>query len=91
MGTEMKKLIWYTTLVVGLIGIPISALAIDAEDIIKTVRNIACSFGGINLEDIGAPDCFVIEEKLKEIFQEEWIENKPLTPRQVASGIGATA
>ena len=31
------------------------------------------------------------EEKLKEIFQEEWIENKPLTPRQVASGIGATA
>ena len=35
MGTEMKKLIWYTTLVVGLIGIPISALAIDAEDIIK--------------------------------------------------------
>ena len=39
----------------------------DAEDIIKTVRNIACSFGGINLEDIGAPDCFVIEQKLKEL------------------------
>ena len=39
----------------------------DAEDIIKTVRNIACSFGGINFEDIGAPDCFVIEQKLKEL------------------------
>ncbi|WP_440694931.1 NADP-dependent malic enzyme [Candidatus Pelagibacter sp. HIMB109] len=39
----------------------------DAEDIIKTVSNIACSFGGINLEDIGAPDCFVIEQKLKEL------------------------
>ncbi len=39
----------------------------DTEDIIKTVRNIACSFGGINLEDIGAPDCFVIEQKLKEL------------------------
>ena len=39
----------------------------DAEDIIKTVRNIACSFGGINLEDMGAPDCFVIEQKLKEL------------------------
>ena len=39
----------------------------DAEDIIKTVRNIACSFGGINLEDIGAPDCFVIDQKLKEL------------------------
>ena len=39
----------------------------DAEDIVKTVRNIACSFGGINLEDIGAPDCFVIEQKLKEL------------------------
>ena len=35
MGIEMKKLIGYTTLAVGLISIPISALAIDAEDIIK--------------------------------------------------------
>ena len=39
----------------------------EAEDIIKTIKNIACSFGGINLEDIAAPDCFVIEEKLKEL------------------------
>ena len=48
-------------------SIDIEVDSIDTEDIIKTVRNIACSFGGINLEDIGAPDCFVIEQKLKEL------------------------
>jgi len=40
----------------------------DPNEIIKTIKNIAGSFGGINLEDIAAPDCFVIEEKLKEIL-----------------------
>jgi len=39
----------------------------DANEIINTTKNIACSFGGINLEDIAAPDCFIIEEKLKEL------------------------
>ena len=38
----------------------------DTEEIIKTIKNIACSFGGINLEDIGAPECFIIEQRLKE-------------------------
>ena len=37
------------------------------DEIIKTIKNISCTFGGINLEDIAAPDCFIIEEKLKEI------------------------
>jgi malate dehydrogenase (oxaloacetate-decarboxylating)(NADP+) len=40
----------------------------DADEIINSVKNFACSFGGINLEDIAAPDCFIIEEKLKEIL-----------------------
>ncbi len=40
----------------------------DAHEIINSIKNFACSFGGINLEDIAAPDCFVIEEKLKEIL-----------------------
>ena len=31
------------------------------------------------------------EEALKELFKQQWIEDKPLTPRQLASGIGATA
>ena len=40
----------------------------DPNEIINSIKNFACSFGGINLEDIAAPDCFVIEEKLKEIL-----------------------
>ena len=38
----------------------------DTEEIIKTVQNIAPNFGGINLEDIAAPRCFEIEERLIE-------------------------
>lgn len=40
----------------------------DTEEIIKTVVNIAPAFGGINLEDISAPRCFEIEERLKELL-----------------------
>ena len=40
----------------------------DPEEIIKSIKNIAGSFGGINLEDIAAPDCFIIEKKLKELL-----------------------
>ena len=40
----------------------------DPEEIIKTISNIGNSFGGINLEDIKSPDCFVIEERLKKIL-----------------------
>ncbi len=46
-------------------------LEIDSSDpieIINSIKNFAPSFGGINLEDIAAPDCFIIEEKLKEIL-----------------------
>ena len=39
----------------------------DTEEIIETVARIADSFGGINLEDISAPRCFEIEERLKKI------------------------
>ena len=40
----------------------------NANEIIKSIKNFSKSFGGINLEDIAAPDCFIIEEKLKEIL-----------------------
>ena len=40
----------------------------DTEEIIKTIVNIAPAFGGINLEDISAPRCFEIEERLKELL-----------------------
>ncbi len=39
-----------------------------SEEIINSIKNFANSFGGINLEDIAAPDCFIIEEKLKKIL-----------------------
>ena len=38
----------------------------NTESIIDTIKNISGTFGGINLEDIAAPDCFIIEQKLKE-------------------------
>ncbi len=40
----------------------------DSNEIINSIKNFAPSFGGINLEDIAAPDCFIIEKKLKEIL-----------------------
>ena len=40
----------------------------DTNEIISSIKNFAQSFGGINLEDIAAPDCFIIEEKLKELL-----------------------
>ena len=40
----------------------------DPNEIINCVKNFSPSFGGINLEDIAAPDCFIIEQKLKEIL-----------------------
>ena len=40
----------------------------DTNSIIETIKNIGGTFGGINLEDIAAPDCFVIEQKLKEVL-----------------------
>ena len=40
----------------------------DPNEIINSIKNFAPSFGGINLEDIAAPDCFIIEDKLKEIL-----------------------
>ena len=40
----------------------------NPEEIIQSIKNFSKSFGGINLEDIAAPDCFIIEKKLKEIL-----------------------
>jgi len=40
----------------------------DPETFINCVRYLAPSFGGINLEDIKAPDCFIVEERLKELM-----------------------
>lgn len=50
----------------GVDAIPIVISSQDTEEIISTVKNIAGSFGGINLEDISAPRCFEIEKRLIE-------------------------
>lgn len=46
-------------------AIPLCIRSKEVDDIVNTVRLLAGSFGGINLEDISAPRCFEIEEKLK--------------------------
>ncbi len=50
----------------GVDAFPIVLDTQDTEEIIATVKRIAPGFGGVNLEDIGAPRCFEIEERLKE-------------------------
>ena len=52
----------------GVNAIPICLDTQDTEEIIKTVTYLAPGFGGINLEDISAPRCFEIEERLKQIL-----------------------
>ena len=50
----------------GVDAFPICLSTKDPDEIVRTVKNIATAFGGINLEDISAPRCFEIEERLKE-------------------------
>lgn len=50
----------------GVDAVPICLDTQDTEEIIRTVKNIAPCFGGINLEDISSPRCFEIERRLEE-------------------------
>ncbi len=50
----------------GVDAIPLCVRSKDVDDIVNTVALLAGSFGGVNLEDISAPRCFEIEQKLKE-------------------------
>ncbi len=52
----------------GVNAVPICLNTQDTEEIIKAVTWLAPGFGGINLEDISAPRCFEIEERLKELL-----------------------
>ena len=52
----------------GVNAVPICLDTQDTEEIIKAVTWLAPGFGGINLEDISAPRCFEIEERLKELL-----------------------
>src|SRR5688572_18768994 len=50
----------------GVDAFPICLSTKDPNEIVQTIKNISVAFGGINLEDISAPRCFEIEERLKE-------------------------
>ena len=51
----------------GVDAIPLCIRSKDADEIVRTVSLLAGSFGGVNLEDISAPRCFEIEQRLKEV------------------------
>ena len=52
----------------GIDAVPIVLDAQDPDEIVKIIKAIAPGFGGINLEDISAPRCFEIEERLQNIW-----------------------
>ncbi len=52
----------------GVDGFPVCLDVTSADEIVETVKRIAPVFGGINLEDIAAPECFEVEERLKEVL-----------------------
>jgi malate dehydrogenase (oxaloacetate-decarboxylating) len=52
----------------GVDGFPICLDCASADEIVESVQRIAPVFGGINLEDIAAPQCFEVEERLKELL-----------------------
>jgi len=52
----------------GVDAIPVCINSQDVDEIVNIVAKISPTFGGINLEDIGAPSCFAIEKKLKEML-----------------------
>jgi len=52
----------------GIDAFPIALATKDTEEIISTVRNISPPFGGINLEDISAPRCFEVENRLRKML-----------------------
>jgi malate dehydrogenase (oxaloacetate-decarboxylating)(NADP+) len=49
-------------------GIDIEVSTEDTEEFINSVKHLAGSWGGINLEDIKAPECFIIEDKLRQLL-----------------------
>jgi malate dehydrogenase (oxaloacetate-decarboxylating) len=52
----------------GVDAVPICLATKDTDEIVETVARLAPSFGGINLEDISAPRCFEIEQRLKQLL-----------------------
>jgi malate dehydrogenase (oxaloacetate-decarboxylating) len=71
----------------GVDAVPICLATKDTEEIIKTVKHLAPSFGGINLEDIENPKCFEILERLrKEMDIPVWHDDQQGTATIVTAG-----
>ena len=49
-------------------GIDLEVSTEDVDEVVNCVRHLGASFGGINLEDIKAPECFIIEQRLRELM-----------------------
>ena len=67
---------------------PLCIRSKDVDEIVRTIYLISGSFGGINLEDIAAPRCFEIEERLKElcdipVFHDDQHGTAVITPARV--------
>jgi len=52
----------------GINAVPVCIACTDVDEIVRTVASLAPSFGGINLEDISAPRCFEIEDRLRDML-----------------------
>ena len=73
--------------------IDIEVTTVDVEEFITTVRNIGPTFGGINLEDIKSPECFVIESRLRDELDIRCFTMTSMarrSSRQLASGMRAS-
>ena len=66
----------------GMDAFPLCVRSKDVDEIVHTVDLLAGSFGGINLEDIGAPRCFEIERKLKERLRHPGFPRRPARHRR---------
>ena len=58
-------------------GIDIEVDTKDVDEFINCVRYLGPTFGGINLEDIKAPDCFIIEQRLRELMDIPGVPRRP--------------
>ncbi|WP_268912563.1 NADP-dependent malic enzyme [Lentilactobacillus sp. SPB1-3] len=52
----------------GISAIPVAVDQVSVDEVVNTIKNISLSFAGIHLEDIAAPRCFEIEDKLKQVL-----------------------
>ena len=66
----------------GVDAVPICLDTTDVDEIVETVVRLAPSFGGINLEDISAPRCFEIEERLKQRARHPGLPRRPARHRR---------